>query len=58
VTGDALIAAVRGPILLIALGILLAMDQMDRLSFGRSWPILLILFGAFKLIERSGARNA
>jgi hypothetical protein len=58
VTGVALIAAVRGPILLIALGILLAMDQTDRLSFGRTWPILLILFGAFKLMERGGGQSA
>jgi hypothetical protein len=50
--------AIRGPVLLITLGILLAMDQTDHLSFGRSWPILLILFGIFKLLERGEARSA
>jgi hypothetical protein len=58
VTGDSLLTAVRGPVLLITLGVLLAMDQTDRMSFGRTWPILLILFGVFKLAERGGARNA
>jgi hypothetical protein len=58
VTADSLITAIRGPVLLIALGILLALDQTDRLSIWRTWPILLILFGIFKLFERAGARNA
>jgi hypothetical protein len=57
VTADSVIAAIRGPVLLIALGILLALDQTDRLSFGRTWPVLLILFGIFKLLERAGARS-
>jgi len=53
-----LISAIRGPIVLITLGVLMAADQMDRLSFSRSWPILLILFGVFKLAERVGVKNA
>lgn len=56
-TSDSVMNAIRGPVMLIALGILLTLDQTDRLSFGRTWPILLILFGAFKLVERGGARN-
>jgi len=58
VTSDALVTAIRGPILLITLGALMALDQTDRVSFGRTWPVLLILFGVFKLMERAGARNA
>ena len=46
-----LIEAARGPIMLIALGAVLAADQLDRLDIGRSWPILLILFGLLKLTE-------
>jgi hypothetical protein len=52
-----LLCAVRGPILMITLGVLLAIDQMGNLSFGRTWPILLILFGLMKLAERSWTRN-
>jgi hypothetical protein len=49
----ALIAqAVRGPILLIVLGILFAMHQAGVLSFSRSWPLVIIVLGIIKLIER------
>lgn len=50
--------AIRGPILLITLGALLAIDQFGVYSFGRTWPALLIVFGIFKLAERSGAHDA
>ena len=49
------VGAIRGPVLLILLGILMAIDQMGSYSFGRTWPALLIVFGVFKLAERSGA---
>lgn len=52
------LCAIRGPILMITLGVLLAVDQMGSYSFGRTWPVLLILFGLFKLAERAGIRNA
>ena len=48
------ICAIRGPVMLILLGILMAIDQMGSYSFGRTWPALLIVFGLFKLAERSG----
>ena len=50
-----IMCAVRGPILMITLGVLLAIDQNGALSFGRTWPVLLIVFGLFKLAERAGA---
>ena len=45
---------IRGPAMLIALGVLLAIDHAGRVSFARTWPVLLILFGAFTLLERAG----
>lgn len=54
---DSLMSAIRGPVLLTALGILMYLDQLDKISFGRTWPILLILFGIFKLGERVGAHH-
>jgi hypothetical protein len=48
----ALIRAIRGPILLIAFGALLAIDRAGGIRFGQSWPTLIILLGVFKLIER------
>jgi hypothetical protein len=56
-SGD-IVGAVRGPILMITLGVLLALDQMGGPSFGRTWPILLIEFGLFKLAERGISRQA
>ena len=50
------LGAVRGPILLITLGVLLSIDHFGSVSFARTWPVLLIVFGIFKLAERSGAR--
>jgi hypothetical protein len=57
VNGRSLLLAVRGPVLLIALGLLMAADQLDRMSFSRTWPVLLILFGLFKLAEHLGPRD-
>lgn len=44
--------AVRGPILLITIGILFAMHQAGVASFARTWPLILIVLGVMKLIER------
>lgn len=48
-----LIRAIRGPLLLIALGILLLLQRFSDFSLHRSWPILVILFGVLKLAERA-----
>jgi hypothetical protein len=51
-----LIRAARGPVLLIALGVLFVLDQhTSRLPFFRTWPILIILVGVFRLAEKLGA---
>ena len=51
------LSAIRGPVLMITLGVLLAIDQFGALSFARTWPVLLIVFGLFKLAERAGTRS-
>jgi hypothetical protein len=48
----ALARATRGPLILITLGILFAIDQAGGLPFYRTWPILFIVFGGLKLVER------
>lgn len=53
----ALARAARGPVLLITLGVLMAYDQMGGWSFSRTWPVLLIVFGIFKLLERVSDRE-
>lgn len=53
-TGYRLIDAIRGPLLLVALGLLMAADQMGRIGIDRTWPALLILFGLLKLAAYLG----
>ena len=55
---DSLVVAVRGPVMMITIGLLLAADHLDAISFGRTWPILLIVLGLFKLAERAGAKTS
>jgi hypothetical protein len=52
------LSAIRGPVLLITLGVLLSIDHFGTVSFARTWPVMLIVFGLFKLLERSGARSS
>jgi len=51
-----LAGAVRGPLLLITLGVLLAIDHSGGQSFWRTWPVLLIVYGITKLVEFRGWR--
>ena len=44
--------AIRGPIMLITLGSLFALDHMGTVNFERTWPLLIIVFGVLKLAER------
>ena len=44
--------AIRGPIVLIALGSLFAIDHFGPYSFTQTWPVLLIVAGAMLLFER------
>jgi hypothetical protein len=44
--------AIRGPIVLIAIGVLFAVHQAGVLPFSRTWPLLIIVVGVMKLIER------
>jgi uncharacterized membrane protein len=44
--------AIRGPILLITIGVLFAMHQAGVLHFSRTWPLIIIVIGLLKLVER------
>lgn len=52
------VQAIRGPIMLITLGSLVAIDYAGIYGFWRTWPILIIVFGVLKLLERAGAKPA
>lgn len=46
-----LVAALRGPVVLMTLGVLLAIDHNGGMRVVRTWPILIIVFGLLKLGE-------
>jgi hypothetical protein len=50
------VQAIRGPVLLITLGVLFAIHQAGVLSFARTWPLILIVIGLMKLLERMVAK--
>jgi Domain of unknown function (DUF5668) len=47
-----LIRAIRGPVLLIVLGLLFVGDYFGPYPFYKTWPVLLIAYGLLKLVER------
>ena len=53
-----LLQAIRGPIMLITLGTLVAVDYFGPWGFSRTWPILIIVFGVLKLLEKAFVRPA
>jgi hypothetical protein len=54
-SGGSLIRAIRGPVLMITLGIVLAVDHFGSYGFSRTWPVLIIVIGLMKLLERTFA---
>jgi hypothetical protein len=47
-----IIQAARGPLLLITLGALIVIDYHTHFRFNQTWPVLIIVFGILKLMER------
>jgi len=47
-----LIRAIRGPITLITVGVLFALNNFTAYRFHQTWPVLLIVFGLLSLLRR------
>lgn len=45
-----LVRAVRGPIMLITIGVLFAFDRFTEFRFSETWPVLLIVGGLLRLV--------
>ena len=45
----AFIRAVKGPVMMITVGTLFALDSFTSLSFSRTWPVLLVVAGLLSL---------
>jgi len=46
------IRAMRGPITLITIGVLFALNNFTRYGFDQTWPVILIVFGLLSLLRR------
>lgn len=57
-SSGSLLAALQGPVMMIALGALFAVEYSGGPAFTRTWPVLVILLGLFRLIDYMGAREA
>ena len=53
ITSNDLVRAVRGPIILITIGTLFALDHFTRWGFQQTWPVILIVIGLLTLIGRA-----
>ncbi len=49
---NSMACAVRGPITLITVGALFALQNFTPYNFGQTWPVLLIVFGLMTLVCR------
>jgi hypothetical protein len=53
----ALIQAIRGPVILITVGVLFALDNFTSLSFNQTWPAILIVVGLLNLTRWTSWRR-
>jgi cell wall-active antibiotic response 4TMS protein YvqF len=49
---------IQGPAMLLTFGVTALLDQWHILSFGKSWPLYLIVLGVLKLAQRAALANA
>ncbi len=57
-TSTSLVGSLGGPIVLVTLGTLFMIDYSGGVSFGRTWPVLLIVMGVLWLAEHLGRKSA
>ncbi|HEV3513497.1 MAG TPA: DUF5668 domain-containing protein [Candidatus Sulfotelmatobacter sp.] len=44
-----------GPAMLVTLGVLFLLDSVSQISFGRTWPAILLVIGVVKLIQSNAS---
>jgi hypothetical protein len=44
---------IKGPAMLLVFGITALLNEWDIISYGRSWPLYLIVLGVLQLAERA-----
>ena len=53
INSNELVRAVRGPIILITIGTLFALDHFTPWGFQQTWPVILIVIGLLTLVSRA-----
>jgi hypothetical protein len=53
----AFLRAIKGPVMMITVGALFALDNFTPLSFNRTWPVLLVVAGILSLGKSSFGRG-
>ena len=48
------VRAIRGPVTLITVGVLFALNNFTPYRFNQTWPVILIVFGLLSLLSRGG----
>ena len=51
------IRAIRGPVTLITVGVLFALNNFTPYRFDQTWPLILIVFGLMSLLRRGVAQR-
>jgi len=47
--------SIMGPAILITVGVLILLDSLDAVSFGRSWPAIILVVGVVKLLQSNAS---
>ena len=47
-----------GPVILITLGVLILLSQTGMAEFNRTWPVILIVIGAIKILQSSASTES
>ncbi|HXE63942.1 MAG TPA: DUF5668 domain-containing protein [Bryobacteraceae bacterium] len=51
-----LLRAIKGPVIMITIGVLFAADHFTDYRFSQTWPILLIVIGILQFVAGRGRR--
>jgi cytoskeletal protein RodZ len=57
-SSGSVVRAIRGPICLITIGGLFALNNFTRYRFEQTWPVILIVFGLLSLLKRGVETSA
>ena len=55
---NSFVCAIRGPIILITIGVLFALNNFTTYRFDQTWPVILIVFGLLTVLRRGIYRPA